>query len=50
MMGGAITQFAIMVRSKGFGFLTAFLTSLNAMPTTVGYIIKNKQTPIGIDN
>ncbi len=34
----------------GFGFFTAFLTSLKAMPTTVGYIMKNRQMPIGIDS
>jgi len=45
-----MTQFAIIVRSMGFGFLTAFLMSLKAMPTTVGYIIKKRQIPIGIDN
>jgi len=48
--GGVITQFAIMVRRMGFGFPTVFLTSLKAMPTTVGYIMKNRPMPIGIDN
>jgi len=37
------------VSNNGFGFFVAFTTSLNLMVATVGYIMKNKQTPIGID-
>src|SRR4030067_2261483 len=47
---GAITQFAIIVTSKGLGLVAAFLTSLNLMPSTVGYIMKKSKTPIGIDS
>ena len=48
--GGAITQLAIIVTRSGFGLFAAFLISLKRIPRTVGYIIKNKRTPIGIDN
>jgi hypothetical protein len=48
--GGATTQFANKVTSKGLGRCAAFLTSLNLMPTTVGYIMKNSNIPMGIDN
>jgi hypothetical protein len=48
--GGAIAQLAIRVTISGFGFLAAFLTSLNRIPTTVGYIMKKSKIPIGIDN
>src|SRR4030066_434985 len=49
MMIGAITQLAITVTIRGLGFREAIFTSLNRMPKTVGYIIKNKSTPIGMD-
>jgi len=45
-----MTQLAIIVTSNGFGLLAAFLMSLNRIPTTVGYIMKNKRMPMGIDN
>jgi hypothetical protein len=48
--GGAIIQLAIIVTRSGLGFRTAFLMSLNWIPTTVGYIMKNSNIPIGIDN
>jgi len=47
---GAITQLAIIVTSKGLGLFAAFLMSENRIPTTVGYIMKNRSMPIGIDN
>src|SRR5512136_2289730 len=47
--GGAMTQFAIIVTSNGLGLLAAFFTSLNCIPTTVGYIMKNSRMPIGIE-
>ena len=48
--GGAITQLAITVTISGLGFLVACLTSLNRMPTTVGYIIKKSSMPMGIES
>jgi hypothetical protein len=45
-----MTQLAITVTSKGFGFLEACLMSLKRMPRTVGYIMKNSRMPIGIDS
>jgi hypothetical protein len=48
--GGAITQLAITVTSSGFGLVAAFLMSLNRIPKTVGYIMKNRSMPIGIDS
>ena len=48
--GGAITQLAITVTSRGLGFNAAFLMSLNRMLTTVGYIMKKSSIPIGIDS
>jgi hypothetical protein len=44
-----MTQLAIIVISIGLGNLVAFLTSLKLIPTTVGYIIRKRRTPIGID-
>jgi hypothetical protein len=49
MRGGAITQLAIMVINNGRGFLVAFTTSLNFISITVGYIMKKRQIPMGID-
>src|SRR3990170_5351399 len=48
-MIGATTQLATRVTKRGFGFREAIFTSLKRMPNTVGYIIKNKSTPIGMD-
>src|SRR3989304_3573078 len=48
--GGAIIQLAIIVTKSGLGFRAAFFMSLNRIPTTVGYIMKNSSMPIGIDN
>ncbi len=48
--GGAIIQLAIIVTIRGLGFLAAFLTSLNCIPTTVGYIMKNRRMPMGIES
>ena len=48
--GGAISQLAITVTISGLGFLAAFFTSLNCIPTTVGYIMKNSSMPMGMDN
>jgi len=42
-------QFAISVTSRGLGFLEAIFMSLKRMPKTVGYIMKNKSIPIGMD-
>jgi hypothetical protein len=50
MRAGAITQFAIIVTRRGLGLVAAFLMSLNRMPTTVGYIMKKRRMPIGIDS
>src|SRR3990170_5194425 len=49
MMIGATTQLATRVTKRGLGFREAIFTSLKRMPKTVGYIIKNKSTPIGMD-
>lgn len=49
MRGGAITQFAMIVMSMGPGDLTAFLTSLNLMAATVGYIMRKRRMPMGMD-
>jgi hypothetical protein len=38
------------VTSKGLGLVAALLMSENRIPTTVGYIIKNKRMPIGIES
>lgn len=48
--GGAIIQFAIIVVSRGLGRVAAFFMSLNRIPRTVGYIMKNSRMPIGIDS
>jgi hypothetical protein len=45
-----MTQLAIIVTSSGFGLVAAFLISLNRIPKTVGYIIKNRRMPIGIES
>src|SRR5512136_999859 len=47
--GGAMTQLAMMVISIGFGNLVAFLTSLKLIPITVGYIMRKRRMPMGID-
>jgi hypothetical protein len=47
---GATAQLAINVTSKGLGLFAASLMSLNLIPTTVGYIMKKRRMPIGIDN
>src|SRR4030042_1181472 len=39
----------MMVMIMGFGNRVAFLTSLKLIPITVGYIIKKRSMPIGID-
>jgi hypothetical protein len=48
--GGAISQLAIIVTIRGLGFRVACLTSLNRIPTTVGYIIKKSSIPMGIES
>lgn len=35
---------------RGLGLFAAFFMSENRMPTTVGYIIKKRRMPIGIDS
>lgn len=44
-----MAQLAMMVMSIGLGNWVAFLTSLKLIPTTVGYIMRKRRTPIGID-
>ncbi len=46
---GAIIQFAKTVSIKGLGLPAAFFTSPKAMPSTVGYIMKKRQMPMGIE-
>ena len=46
---GAQTQFEIIVRMIGFGFLASFFSSVNCRFRRAGYIIRNKHTPMGMD-
>ena len=44
-----MTQLAALVTSNGLALVAAFPISLNPIPTTVGYIIKNSKMPTGIE-
>ena len=46
---GATTQFAKTFRIIGLGLLAGFLRSPNAMPRTVGYLMKKSQKSMGIN-
>src|SRR4030067_2348480 len=49
IMIGATTQLANKVTRRGLGLREAIFTSLNRIPKTVGYIMKNRSTLIGMD-
>ncbi len=45
-----LSSWQLWSREVAWKFRAAFLTSLNWMLTTVGYIMKNSKIPIGMDN
>jgi len=49
MVNGFMTQLTKSVKNTGLPLLPALITSLKSILTMMGYIMKNKQTAMGID-